>query len=215
MPDHSGDPLDVQMQRELEKLTAINPGMNRFQWDLRYTPVTQIPGYHAPEPEGDRDTLVDSPTVVPGTYTVVLDYGGQKTQANFTVTLDPRLKATQQDLEAELTFCRQIEADLNELDKEIDQAIALRDKLQKSGGSADAVKGLDRAINDTVQMNNYASEEDLMHEVKTRALLAFLASDVEWAYAKPTAAQYQVFQTLEQQTKDRQQELATAIAAAK
>ncbi|HTV83161.1 MAG TPA: hypothetical protein VME18_10960 [Acidobacteriaceae bacterium] len=215
MPDHSGDPLEVQMRRALEKLTEINPGMNSFQWDLRYAPVTQIPGYHAPEPEGDRDELVDSPTVVPGTYQVVLDFGGQKTQTSFTVAPDPRLKATQQDLEAELTLCQQIEADLDGLDKEIDQAMALRDKLEKAGGSAAAVEGLDRAIADTVQMNNHASEEDLMHEVRTRGLLAFLASDVEWAYAHPTAAQYQVFQYLDAQTKSGKQELEAAIAAAK
>ncbi len=78
--------------------------MNRLQWDLRYPYATEITGYHAPIAAGGLEDSVEGPVVVPGTYTVVLDYGGQKTQQNFTVSLDPRLHATQQDLEARLAL---------------------------------------------------------------------------------------------------------------
>ena len=52
--------------------------MNRLQWDLRYPYATEVTGYHAPIAAGGLDDSVEGPVVVPGTYSVVLDYGGRK-----------------------------------------------------------------------------------------------------------------------------------------
>ncbi|MGA7885026.1 MAG: exo-alpha-sialidase [Acidobacteriaceae bacterium] len=222
MPDRSGEPAVQQDQEALEKLTAINPGMNRFQWDMRYTPPAQVVGYHLPEPAAGEAEMVSGPIVVPGTYKVVLTYGGQKSEQSFAVALDPRLKATQQDLDAQLALCQQIEADLNPLVKDINDALAARDKLNKAvadgtvtqAQAASALNALNGALNDAVQMDNFASEEDLMHEVKLNALLAFLGADVEWGYTRPTAAQEAVFHELDGQTKTSEQKLEVATKAA-
>ena len=106
--------------------------MNRLQWDLRYPYAEEVTGYHAPIAAGGLDDSVEGPVVVPGTYQVVLDYGGQKTQQNFMVSLDPRLHATQQDLAAHLELDLQIHADIDSLVKAINRALAARDKLQKA-----------------------------------------------------------------------------------
>ncbi len=222
MPDRSGEPAVQQDEEALAKLTEINPGMNRFQWDMRYTPPLQVVGYHLPEPAGGEADMVSGPSVTPGTYKVVLTYGAQKSEQSFTVGLDPRIHATQQDLEAQLALCRQVETDLDALDKDINDALAARNKLNKAvadGGVSQAkaagmLDTLNSALGDAVQMNNFASEEDLMHEVKLNALLAFLGADVQWGYVRPTAAQYAVFHQLDGQSRTSEQKLEAATKAA-
>ena len=153
--------------REKEaKLAAVEPGMNRLQWDLRYPYATEITGYHAPIAAGGLEDSVEGPVVVPGTYSVVLDYGGQKTQQNFKVALDPRLHATQEDLAARLDLDLKIHADLDALDKDINEALAARDKLQKAvadraltdAQAAGALAALNRDIDSVAQMAMRASE---------------------------------------------------------
>src|SRR5207245_7487277 len=123
---------DQKIRDKEARLAAVEPGMNRLQWDLRYPYATEITGYHAPIAAGGLEDSVQGPVAVPGTYSVVLDYGGQKTQQNFTVALDPQLHATKEDLAARLRLRLQIHADLDALNKEINKALAARDKLQKA-----------------------------------------------------------------------------------
>ncbi len=205
----------AQLFQEAEaKLTAIEPGMNRLQWDLRYAPISS-------EPVGPLASVVDGPLVVPGTYTVVLDYGGKKTRQPFTVALDPRLHATRQDLGAKLALSRKIEADLSLLDTAINNAITARSKLQKDvadhslseAQAASALAALNRAIDNAMQMNIHANEEDVMHEVKLRARLVSLVLDVEGAYVHPTPAQYAVFHLLDVEAATSEQRLGAAAAA--
>ena len=137
-----------------------------------------------------------------------------------TVALDPRLKATEQDLQARLDLDLQIYADLDTLDKDINQAIAARDKLQKAVESksltdaqaAPVLKTLSADINAFAQMEMRASEGELLHETKLRDHLAYLASDIDLSYDRPTAAHYAVFKELDQQAKQAEQKLETDVA---
>ncbi len=160
--------------------------------------------------------------IVPGTYTVVLDYGGEKSRQTFTIALDPRLHATAEDLGARLALTQQIQADVNALNGEVNAAIAAREKLEKAvsahslteaqaGGALDVLNSL---IGSDVQMKIRSSEGDTMQEVKLHAFLAYLAADVEVAYARPTAAEYAVFRELDKQTKAAEQKLEAAVAVA-
>jgi len=159
---------------------------------------------------------------VPGNYTVTLDYGGQKTQQTLTVALDPRLKATQQGLQARLDLDLQIHADLDTLDKDINQAIATRDKLQKAVASksvtdaqtAPMLKALNNDINAFAQMEMRASEGALLHETKLRDHLAYLAADIDLSYDRPTAAHNAVFHELDQKVKEGKQKLEADVAEA-
>ena len=75
---------------DLKALTAVEPGMNAFQWDLRYPGATEVHNLNL-EASDDFSDEQFGPTILPGTYTVVLDYGGKSVQQNFAVKLDPRL----------------------------------------------------------------------------------------------------------------------------
>ena len=200
--------LDVE-----EKLTAAEPGMNRFQWDLRYSDATEVKGFYPPVAAGGLDDSVQGPLVVPGHYSVVLDYGSSQTRQNFDVALDPRVHATAEDLAARLALELKIHADLDSLNRKLNQAIALRNKLASSGQQSTAAD-LDRIIGDLVQMQIRSSEGELLHEAKLRSHLAYLAADIDLAYARPTRAEYEVFQELDQQEKAGEQKLDAAIASA-
>jgi photosystem II stability/assembly factor-like uncharacterized protein len=220
--DHSEEPADQQIREKEAKLAAIEPGMNVLQWNLRYPYATEVAGYHTPIAAGGLEDSVEGPVVVPGTYSVVLDYGGQKTQQNFEVALDPRLHATQQDLEARLALDVQIHADLDALNKDLNQALAARDKLQQAVSShsvtdaqaTGALAALNRDIDSAVPMAIKSSEGDLLYGTRLRDHLAYLMAEVDLAYDKPTASQEAVFRELDQQAKDSKQKLETDVAQA-
>lgn len=220
--DHSGEPTDQQIREKEARLSAIEPGMNRLQWDLRYPGASEVSGYFAPIAAGGLEDSVQGPVIVPGKYSVVLDYGGKEEQQSFVVALDPRLHATQQDLEARLNMDLQIHEDLDALDKAINKALVARDNLQKavsghnaSGQEAGAtLTALNDDINSVAQMAMKSSEGSLLFETKLRDYLAYLASDIDWAYARPSASQEAVFQQLDQQAKERTQKLDTDVAQA-
>jgi photosystem II stability/assembly factor-like uncharacterized protein len=67
-----------------EKLTAIVPGMNTFQWNLRYPDATEVTGFEPPIAAGGLEDEVDGPVVTPGRYRVVLEYGGRRLEQPWT-----------------------------------------------------------------------------------------------------------------------------------
>jgi photosystem II stability/assembly factor-like uncharacterized protein len=211
---------DVARIQAEEKLTAIEPGMNTFQWDLRYPDAAEVKGFWPPVPAGGLPDLPTGPLVVPGIYTVTLDYGGRTTRQTFSVALDPRLKATPEDLAAQLALEQRIHATLDTLDKTINQAIDVRAELDAAvkanrltrAQAENALTGLDRAIDEVVGMNIHSSEGDLLHETKLHSTLAYLAADVGQSYTRPTPAVEAVLDSLDQQAKTAEQTLEKAMA---
>ncbi len=218
--EESQETPEQQKREHDEKLTAIEPGMNRFQWDLRYPDATEVKGFQPPIAAGGLDDTPEGPVVTPGTYTVTLDYGGQKTQQSFQVALDPRLNASPEDLAACLTLQLKIHDALDTLDKKINEAIGVREKLESAvrqnrlteAQASQAISDLDGVIGNLVQLNIHSSEGSLLHETKLRSHLAYLAADIDLAYARPTPAQYAVFQDLNEEAKVGEQKLDAAIS---
>ncbi|MFZ0820857.1 MAG: hypothetical protein WAM91_12370, partial [Candidatus Acidiferrales bacterium] len=99
---------------------TTTPGATRFVWDLRYGDPDVLPySYYGNILDYIEYTLADhaipfdtprvqpqGPLAVPGTYTAVLSVNGQKYQQKLTVTIDPRVKATQADLEEQLAWAQ-------------------------------------------------------------------------------------------------------------
>jgi photosystem II stability/assembly factor-like uncharacterized protein len=207
----------------LEKLTAIEPGMNRFQWNLRYPDAADVKGFYTPIAAGGLDDDVNGPVVNPGTYDVILDYGGAKSRQSFKVALDPRISASPEDLAARLDLELKIHAALDTLDRTINRAIEARDAL-KSIASArgrraerarKAAAALEGEIEDLVQMELHSSEGPLLHEAKLRSHLAYLAAEINLAYASPTPAEIEVLGKLDEEARAGEKRLEAAIAAAR
>lgn len=86
----------------LPRVTA-NVGMNRFVWDLRYgAPGTEL-GI-----EDDYGRAIPGPQVLPGTYQVSLTVNGKTYTRPLEVKLDPRSKATPDDLKRQLELSLKI-----------------------------------------------------------------------------------------------------------
>ena len=205
------------------RLTGIAPGMNSFQWDLRYADATEVTGFEPPLAAGGLDDTVEGPQVVPGTYTVSLDYGGATTTQSFQVALDPRIDQPADALTARLDLGLKIHAALDKLNRATNEAIAAREQLREAvrSGNLSAAKAqpafaqLDRAIGNVVQLDIHSSEGTLLHEAKLRSYLAYLAAEVDMAYVKPTSAQYAVFDKLSGDAITGEGQLKSATAEAK
>jgi hypothetical protein len=203
-----------------EELTAITPGMNRFQWDLRYPEATEVTGFYVPVAAGGLEDALDGPTVLPGTYTAELNYGGQTLKQTFTVALDPRMNVTADALAARLALQLKVHDTLDTLDRSINTAIAMRDRLQREAGkgsasSADAraLAALNNEIANLVQLDVHSSEGTLLRETKLRSHLAYLAADLDLSYTAPTPAMYAVFDELSREASAGEQKLATLTSA--
>jgi photosystem II stability/assembly factor-like uncharacterized protein len=99
-------------------------GMNRFAWNLRYETPKILPfsyygniltyiEYTLAEhaiPGRTPATQPEGAIAVPGTYTVMLTVGGQSYKQPLTVAPDPRVRATQADLLAQLDFAKRMAA---------------------------------------------------------------------------------------------------------
>ncbi len=196
------------------RLTGIKAGMNAFQWDLRFPDATEVTGFYPPAAAGGLPDEVSGPQVTPGEYHAVLTYGGQEMTQPFTVSLDPGIHASSSDLADRLALQQQIHTNLDSLDRTINRAIEMRDRLRKAGNAPAAVAGLDSAIDAAVQLDIHSSEGSLLHETRLRSHLAYLAADIDLAYGAPTAAQRAVFAQLVRDVEAREAELRAAMGRA-
>jgi photosystem II stability/assembly factor-like uncharacterized protein len=194
-PEPSGSEIDAmdavhQMQHRLDELTAIDPGMNAFQWDLRYSPATEVRGLHLATTDDYSDAM-NGPTVLPGTYTAVLDYGGKQTERTFDVELDPRLHPAAGDLEERLDLAMRISSTLDMLNRTINDAMAARAKMP-----AQKRAQLDAVVGKLVQFKMASSEGDTLNELGLRDELAFLMNELDLAYQAPTTAESSTYDRL-------------------
>jgi photosystem II stability/assembly factor-like uncharacterized protein len=191
-PDQEAD-LDANQARarQLEETTTVKSGANLFQWDMRYGPAFDVNGF-TPQFSDDWPDSADGPTIVPGNYSVVLQYGAQTLRAPFEVRLDPRLHPAAGDLQARLALEMQIISSIDTLDRAIASAESTRGTLSPA-----KVAALNAQIADLISLDVHSSEADVLHPSKIRQQLAFLLNSLEGAYQRPTAAEYDTFKNLD------------------
>lgn len=222
-PDTSGMTPHQKQALAARRHTAITPGMNRFQWNLRYPDAARVKGFYPPAAAGGLAISVAGPEVLPGIYHAVLDYGGNKSVQPFKVALDPRIDSSQSDLAARFALQLKINHALDRFDKTLNTALGVRDRLQtmladhsvKTVPAHQVLAALNREIDALVQMNIHSSEGDLLHQPKVHGHLAYLEANVGLAYVRPTPAQYAVFRYLDRAVKVGEHRLRKAIANAK
>jgi photosystem II stability/assembly factor-like uncharacterized protein len=183
-----------------------NAGLNRFTWDLRY-PAMKTMRYsyygntldyieytlsdHAIPDEFPRD-LQQGPFVVPGDYSLVLTADGKTSRQPLAVTLDPRVLASQADLEKQLNAETNISDQMSATYNGSAQVQALQEAIadrQRSVGTdsakkevADALRALDAQAADIGE----GKPDDLGLGPMNREL-ARLAFMIESGDARPAA----------------------------
>jgi photosystem II stability/assembly factor-like uncharacterized protein len=180
----------AQAAYRLERSTAIAPGMNAFRWDLRATPATEIRGFHPVTTDDFSDDL-NGPTVLPGEYTVELDYGGKRVRRAFKVKLDPRVHPGAEALQARFALATRISDTLDALDRAVNAALAARDRMPAARRAQ-----CDAAIARAVDLRFDSSEADVMFPTALRDHLAFLMNELDLAYQAPTAAEQSTYERL-------------------
>ncbi|MBV9269847.1 MAG: glycosyl hydrolase [Candidatus Eremiobacteraeota bacterium] len=184
-------PAEIKAAMDRQE-TAISPGMNRFQWDLRYPDATDVNGFYVPSAAGGENDFAMGPEVVPGTYHVTLRYGNASYTQPFTIALGPNLHPASGALAKRFALQMQIRDTLDAMDRTLNDAIAARDRMPEGTRKS----ALDGAIDALVNLQTHSSEGPLSSGTRVRDHLAYLQSDVDYAYDAPTPAQYAVFAQL-------------------
>ncbi|MGH8307509.1 MAG: WD40/YVTN/BNR-like repeat-containing protein, partial [Gammaproteobacteria bacterium] len=189
-------------------------GMNRFVWNLRLPSAEAVPNSVI------WFGSMAGPRVPPGTYTATLDVDGKSHTRRFKVAKDPRIDASQADLDAQFALLSKIHSKLDDVNKAVLRIRKLRKQIQDyqprlAAGSAAAKSAqnilgkLSTIEQGLMQTKSHASEDPLNYPVRLRSKLATLAFETGAAPGRPTRAEKQVWQKLSSQTDAQLQALAT------
>ena len=182
-------------------IVPTSAGMNRFVWNLRLPSAKAIPGSVV------WFGSMRGPRVPPGTYTATLTVGGKAYTRHFTVAKDPRVSATQADLDAQFSFLERLHTTLNTLNTTVldlrslrKQIASYQPRLAKGSDAAKEakaiVKRLDTIEQTLMQTKSHASEDPLNHPVRLRSKLATLAFEAGTSLSRPTQAEEEVWKEL-------------------
>jgi photosystem II stability/assembly factor-like uncharacterized protein len=84
----------------MPKILPGTPGFHRWMWDLRYTtPMATNYSYPISAVPHDTPRTPQGQLALPGTYTVRLSVGGEVLTAPLTIKIDPRVHATEAELQ--------------------------------------------------------------------------------------------------------------------
>jgi hypothetical protein len=174
-------------------------GLNRFVWDLRY-----------PDAAGFENLIMwaggtRGPTAVPGTYSVRMTVNGDTQTRSFTLSKDPRVSATQKDLEAQFALLVKIRDTLSAANNAVKtirnvkyQIDERKAKAPKSFASAAAtfITRLSVIEDSIYQTKNRSGQDPLNYPIRLNNKIAALGGVVASADFRPTAQSYVVFDTL-------------------
>ena len=161
--DDSPAQTDAELAAQLIPLYWLRPerilpgqaGFHRWVWDLRYPapdalhheyPISAVPHDTPRTPLGVA--------VVPGTYTVKLTAGGKAYTQPLEVKLDPRVKISSQDLEAQFALATRLSAGMTESFEAYEQARSIHQQLEDAvkrapkGEDAEAIESFSKEVGD-------------------------------------------------------------------
>jgi len=179
-------------------------GANRFVWDMRYPEAVKIDGYVA------ADSALVGPAAPPGTYQVRLTVGDQAYIEPFEIQKDPRVTATQTDLDAQFALRLKIRDKLTETHDAINKLRNIRQQVESWVQLTEAreehevivragklLKEKLAAIEDELVQAKAKSRQDTLNfPAKLNAKLATLGAVIAGADAAPTRQAYALFDDL-------------------
>jgi photosystem II stability/assembly factor-like uncharacterized protein len=182
-------------------------GMNRFAWDLRQEGSVVFPGMIMWAAQPQR-----GPASPPGNYAVRISANGQTQTRNFSVGLDPRLKAqgiTEADLHEQYKLSVQVRDAVSAANNAVVQIRSIRQQVEdriakvperrraEIKALADQMmKPLTAVEQEVYQVRNQSSQDPLNYPIKLNNKIAALAGVIEAAESKPTDQSYEVFKEL-------------------
>ncbi len=196
------DALEEDEGRRAAPKPTVEPGLNRFVWDLRYADTKKFPGmiYWAANRRG--------PLVTPGTYTVELTADGDTERQTVLIKPDPRAtsspEAYGQQLALALAIADRVNAanqavlDIQEQRKQLD-AYATTAGPQLAAEAKRISAALTTVEEALYQTRLRANEDALNFPIRLNNKLAALLAVVEDSEVAPNAQSEEVFQQLSAQ----------------
>jgi len=223
--DEAAPPAKTEEQGTKEVRIPKEVGSNRFIWNMRYPEATKVEGY-----VGGEGALA-GPTVPPGSYQVRLTVGDQTYTQQFQVAKDPRLPATEEDLQAQFELRFKIWQKLSEAHDAINKIRSIRRQVeeweQRTQGQKD-YEEISKAGNtlkeklsaieeELIQVKAKTRQDTLNYPIKLNSKLAALAGTIGGAHAAPTKQEYELYDDLvsriDAQLKSLQEVIDTHVAA--
>ncbi|MBI2761860.1 MAG: glycosyl hydrolase [Chloroflexi bacterium] len=186
-------------EKKDEPVVAKSAGLNRFIWNMRYPDATKITDDKATE------GAVAGPVAPPGTYSVRLTVAGQTHDRPFQIVKDPRIKANQEDFDAQFELAIQVRDKLSSVHDAINKIRTMRTQVdgyatRGKGQVRDAAKKLQKqltVIEETLIEPRIKGQLDSIHyPTKLNAKLAALPPVVMAADSAPPQQAYEVFKEL-------------------
>ncbi len=180
-------------------------GLNRFVWDMRYPGAEKVPG------DLITEKMETGPLAVPGTYQVQLQLGDQTEVRSFEILKDPRVSATQEDLDAQFALWSQIRDKLSDTHRHINHLRRITAQLQEwetrleGSSSSESSQSVEKAARDLreklvaverelIQVDAETPSDWLRLPARLNFKLAALISVVSSADAAPPQQAYDVFE---------------------
>jgi len=190
-------------------------GLQRFNWDLQYQPVTTFQGMVL------WGATTSGPTALPGTYTARLTVDGRAQTQSFTVKKHPWHNASDADMRAQFELATQIRDKVNEANNAVIQIRRLKQQLDdrtKKSQNADVKaiaeqfeKELTTVEEDVYQVRNQSNQDPLNFPIKTNNRLASLLRVVLAGDGRPTANTGPIFEDLKTELKGETDRLQRAL----
>jgi photosystem II stability/assembly factor-like uncharacterized protein len=178
-----------------EKLTLKQPGMNKFNWNMRYADAERFDGMIL------WAASLNGPRALPGTYKVKLTVNGKAMESDFEILKDPRATATDADMKAQFDFLQEVIVKVSETNLAIkkirtareqinraidpikDQKDAMKDVLDKAKAIQDGMKKIEESL---YQTKNRSGQDPLNFPIRLNNKLAHLNSLASAGNFRPT-----------------------------
>ena len=191
----------------------VAEGANRFVWNMREEGATKLD-------EPARDDLMArmmaegvAPRVLPGTYQVRLEVGGDTLTESFTIERDPRRTATDQELDEQYQLKRQIRDQISAVHQGLNQIRAIRKQVDgwearaKDAGKADALSAAASALKDSLvglerELIQVDAGKGQPGGTALNEKLSTLSGMIDESDDRPTAGAHEVYAMLSGQLED-------------
>ncbi|MBK5279715.1 MAG: hypothetical protein JJE09_12730 [Bacteroidia bacterium] len=173
---------------------TIKPGMNKFNWNMRYADAEGFDGLIM------WSGSLTGPKAVPGMYKARLTINGTATETEFEILKDPRTSSTVADIKTQFDFAIGVRDKLSETNKAVKNIRTVRDQINRvtepMKGKADMkeVSEMAKSILDDMkkieetlyQTKNKSGQDPLNYPVRLNDKLAGLGSEVDGGDYRPT-----------------------------
>jgi photosystem II stability/assembly factor-like uncharacterized protein len=187
-----------------EEEMKIKPGMNKFNWNMRYADAEGFDGLIM------WAGSLTGPKAIPGMYKARLTVNGKTSETEFEILKDPRTSGTLADIKAQFDFSIAVRDKLSETNKAIKKIRTTRDQMNRV---IEPMKGKDefKEINDLAknmqddmkkieeslyQTKNRSGQDPLNYPIKLNNKLAALGGEVDGGDYKPTEQVKEVYKEI-------------------